>query len=154
MISPSTPLGWTPSDPSDNVHFVYLHQHLIYRHFSLRQMKAQKELHSFFCHCFGCPKCIFYISGLCRSYRLPGKLSASDVAEEYLLLVASSFARFFWFPLLTVFLPCSSFFSFYIYIIFLLSQDAFMYFLTLFFRYVWYPFRVFIESYISSQFLL
>lgn len=44
---------------TDNVNFVYLHHHLIYRHFSLRQMKAQQELHSFFCYEFSCPKCIF-----------------------------------------------------------------------------------------------
>lgn len=41
---------------TDSGNCVYLHHHLIIRHCSLRQMKAQRKLRSFFCWEFSCPK--------------------------------------------------------------------------------------------------
>lgn len=116
---------------TDNVNFIYLHHHLIYRHFSLKQMKAQKELHSFFCYDFSCLECIFYTSILYRSYRLSGKLSASDVTEGYLLLGILQFSSYFWFLLFIVFLACSSFSHFTK----ILAFSGFFHILSLTFRY-------------------
>jgi len=81
---PQLPGEYRPIPATDNINVVNLHRHLTRRHFSSRQMKAQTELHAFFCCWFSCPKCSFYISILYRSYRLSGKLSASDVTEENL----------------------------------------------------------------------
>lgn len=97
------------------MHLVYLQHHLLHRHFSPRQMKALKELYSFFCSESSCPKCSFQTSSFCRSYRLSGKLSASEVNGENLLLGFFIVSELFLFSSLCfyIFLACFSFFPFY-----------------------------------------